>query len=148
MELFIKNDTIENKLKLIKTFKLNNIHLYDRNNNIKKYKSAEDILMEWYHIRLEYYVKRKQYIIISIKKELEYLKYKKLFVEYVLKNKIIINNQKKSEIISKLENLKFPKLEDINNKLNYDYITNIPLFSLTLEKIEELNNKLKLKKKN
>ena len=53
-----------------------------------------------------------------------------------INNKIIIYKQKKSEIISKLEEFNFPKL-GIDS--NYEYITNIPLFNLTLEKIEEYN---------
>ena len=41
--------------------------------------------------------------------------------------------------------MKFPELSTSNENKSFDYITNIPLFNLTLEKIEELNNKLKEK---
>ena len=145
LELFIKNDTLESKLKLIKTVKNTNMHLYDKDNNIKKYESNNDILKEWYEFRLSMYVKRKEYIIGKLTKELNILKYKAMFIEYVLDDKIIIYKQKKSDIIDKIEELEFPKLSINNNNESYDYITLIPLFSLTIEKINELNDSYKKK---
>jgi len=141
LELFIKNDTLEAKLKLIKTVRNTNMHLYDKDNNIRKYDSTNDILKEWYDFRLTMYIKRKEYIIGKLTKDLNILKYKVMFIQYVLDKKIIIYRQKKSDIITKLEELEFPQLVNNNNNNNksYDYITTIPLFSLTIEKINELN---------
>ena len=118
------------------------MHLYDKDNNIKKYDTTNDILKEWYDFRLTMYIKRKKYIIDKLTKDLNILKYKVMFIQYVLDNKIIIYRQKKSNIIIKLEELEFPQLANNNNNNNnesYDYITSIPLFSLTIEKINELN---------
>jgi len=146
LEMFIKNDTIETKLKLIKTLRINNMHLYDKNKNIKKYNDVEEILLEWYDIRLDAYVRRKNFIINKLEKELELLKYKVIFIQNVINKKIIIYKQKKVDIIKKLEELKFPKLQITDkDKICYDYITNIQLFSLTIEKINELNEKFKEK---
>tara|TARA_B110000208_G_C11789740_1_gene437003 strand:- start:65 stop:3499 length:3435 start_codon:yes stop_codon:yes gene_type:complete len=141
LELFIKNDTIESKLKLIKTMKISNMHLYNADGNIKKYASPEEILKEWYEHRLGIYVKRKNYLIGKLSKLLDILKYKVMFIEYVLDGKIIIYKQKKVDIISKLEYYEFPQLATRDEEKSFDYITSIPLFSLTLEKIDELNEK-------
>ena len=73
------------------------------------------------------------------------MKYKALFIKYVLEEKIIVFKQKRQSVIDKLIELKFPELSTSNENKSFDYITNIPLFNLTLEKIEELNNKLKEK---
>ena len=67
-----------------------------------------------------------------------------MFIEYVLNNKIVIYKQKKEAIIEYLIKFNFPKLK-LENKISYDSITTIPLFSLTIEKINELKNKLKEK---
>ena len=85
-----------------------------------------------------------------IKNELEHLKYKVKFINYVLEKKIIINNKTKQSIIDKLVEFEFPKLsknpdDDDDDHKSYNYITSIPLFSLTSEKIDELNNEYKLK---
>ena len=87
--------------------------------------------------------KEKDFFVDKLKKELELIKFKVKFIDYVINEKIIIYKQK-NDIIKKLEELEFPKL---GNECNYDYITNIPLFNLTLEKIEELNKLFKLKEK-
>jgi DNA topoisomerase-2 len=128
---------IWSKLKLSKPLTLNNQHLYNTQGQITKYNSTMEILMEFYETRLMMYTKRKEFLIGKLSKELDILKYKKLFIEMVLDNQIVIYRQKKDIIIDRLIELKFPKL--ISN--NYEYITDIPLFNLTQEKIDELNEK-------
>ena len=145
LAMYQNNDTIESKLKLVKKIKTSNMHLFNVNNTIQKFKTPEDILKQWYELRLEKYDKRKKYLISKISNELDLLKYKALFIKYVLKKKIIIFKQKKQVIIDRLVELEFPKLATSSNVKSYDYITNIPLFNLTEEKIEELNNRLKEK---
>ena len=68
------------------------------------------------------------------------MKYRKQFIEQVISKDIVIERKKKSEIIDRLVELKYPELSiSLENKISFDYITNLPLFSLTLEKIEEFN---------
>lgn len=136
-----KNDTLLTKLKLTKPVKLSNMHLYSSSGNIKKYSNVMEIITDFYDVRLMMYSKRKEYLIDKFGKELDILKYKKLFIEMVLDNKIIIYKQKKSDIINKLVEFKFPKLQNDS----YDYLTDMPLFNLTYEKIEELNEKVRNK---
>ena len=144
LSLYQNNDTIEAKLKLIRKIKTSNMHIFDENGTIRLFESAEDILKYWYGIRLKKYDERKEYLIGKISNELDLLKYKALFIEYVLDEKIIVFKQKKQTIIDKLVELEFPELCTTGEK-SYDYITSIPLFNLTHEKIEELNNRLKEK---
>lgn len=73
---------------------------------------------------------------------------KKLFIEHVLDNKIIIYKQKKDNIIAKLVELGFPKLATDEGKTDsYDYVTEMKLFNLTEEKIAELTEKYNNKEK-
>ena len=145
LALYQNNDTIEAKLKLIKKIKTSNMNLFNENGTIQTFENVEDILKYWYDIRLKKYIDRREYLIGKINNELDLLKYKALFIKYVLEEKIIVFKQKRQSIIDKLIELKFPELSTSNENKSYDYITNIPLFNLTLEKIEELNNKLKEK---
>jgi DNA topoisomerase-2 len=143
LDKLISNGQIWTKFRLIKSLKQSNMHLYDAQGKIKKYDTVLHILVEYYDIRLKMYSKRKEYLINKLEKELNILKWKKIFIEQVLDGSIIIYKQKKDSIIDKLIELKYPKLIDNS----YDYLTNIPLFNLTLEKIEELNNKYDNKEK-
>ena len=145
LALYQNNDTIEAKLKLIKKIKTSNMNLFNENGTIQTFENVEDILKYWYDIRLKKYIDRREYLIGKINNELDLLKYKALFIKYVLEEKIIVFKQKRQSIIDKLIELKFPELSTSNENKSFDYITNIPLFNLTLEKIEELNNKLKEK---
>jgi len=147
LSLYQNNDTIEAKLKLIKKLKISNMNLFNDNGTIQTFSSVEDILETWYYTRLQKYEERKEDLIGKIENELDLLKYKAMFIKYVLEKKIIIFKQKRQDIINKLIELKFPELSTSKDNKSYDYITSIPLFNLTLEKIDELNDKLKEKEK-
>jgi len=139
LQKLIKSNTLEKKLKIISTIKTSNMHLYKKN-IITKYHSANHILKDYVEIRLEMYEKRKKYHIKVLENEMLLLKYRKKFIEQILSKKIVIERRKKTDIVQDLINLKYPELAtSINSKPSYDYLTNLPLFSLTLEKIDELN---------
>ena len=139
LQKLIKSNTLEKRLKLISIIKTSNMHLY-KNNVITKYQNANMILKDYIDIRMEIYNKRKKYNIKILDNELSLLKYRKQFIEQVISKDIVIERKKKSEIIDRLVELKYPELSiSLENKISFDYITNLPLFSLTLEKIEEFN---------
>lgn len=165
LDKLIKKKEIYTKLKLVSRISINNMWLYNYNGIIKKYTSPQDILCEFYQVRLDMYTKRKNWLKNKIHNELDILQYKMKFIQYVLDGKITVFKQKKSVIIDKLIELKFPKLitriskskkdkeDDEDNDINddsqeedsnksYEYITSMPLFSLTDEKINELQDKL------
>ncbi len=166
LKKLVSKKELYTKLKLVSRISTNNMWLYDPNGMIKKYHTTQDILNEFYQVRLGMYTKRKNWLIGKLTNELDILKYKMKFIKFVLDGKIVVFKQKKSVIIEKLVELKFPKLvtkktssnsnepqsddfednseaesQDNSNK-SYEYITSMPLFSLTEEKIDELQEKL------
>lgn len=147
LNLYQSNNTLYDRLRLIRKLKTSNMNLFNEEGRIMNFKNVEDILKYWYDIRLAKYNERKVYLIGKIENELDLLKYKAMFIEFVIDEKIIIFKKKKNEIIQKLEELNFPRLSNTGEEKSYDYITSIPLFNLTEEKIEELNNKLNEKEK-
>jgi DNA topoisomerase-2 len=46
-------------LKMTSNISVNNLVCFDKDGKIRKYESPEEILKEFYDLRLEYYVKRK-----------------------------------------------------------------------------------------
>jgi len=52
-------DPIYKKLGLLKTININNMNLYDKYGRIKKYKSINDIINDYYNLRLLKYFERK-----------------------------------------------------------------------------------------
>lgn len=166
LQKLIKTKMLYTKLKLVSRISSRNMYLYNPSGNIKRYETPNDILSEFYDVRMEMYRKRKEHLIGKIQNELNILEYKMKFIQNVLDGVIIVFKQKKTDIIKKLIELKFPKLmtKDISKKSNdddeiaetddvetntsgksYEYITSLPLFSLTQEKIDELQDKLNTK---
>ena len=86
--------------------------LFDNNQIIKKYKSVIDIMEEYYHIRLNMYIVRKEYLLKSLREEANILEDKYIYIEaQVLKQLDIIN--KPADILDiELESM---SLRKINN---------------------------------
>lgn len=139
-----KSNTIEKVLKLQTNVNTSNMHLYNKNGNIKKYQSTTDILKEYYSYRLDVYKERKEQIMKVITHDMNVLKYRAMFVEYVaVKRKIDVRKISREKLINKLQECKFPELSiSYGGNPSYDYLIGMPIYSLTLEKIEELNGKL------
>ena len=135
---YLETNDIEKILHLTKKYSINNMHLYNSENCIKKYNNVEEIMLDYYNVRLSLYEKRKNHQLNILEKELELISYKVKFILLVINNELIINNKKKILIEEELEKLNFPKLG--NDKLSYDYLLNMYIHSLTFEKIEILKN--------
>ncbi len=130
---------IDKQLHLYKKYSITNMHLYGPEGHIKHYKCVEDIMRDYYKVRLEMYQKRKDYQLAILEHQLKIISYKVKFILMVVEKKLEINNKKKQEIEDKLEKLKFPQLgKNKDDKQSYDYLLSMPLYNLTQEKIEEL----------
>jgi DNA topoisomerase-2 len=135
----IEKKKLEATLKLCSKETITNMHCFNKNSVIRKYETIYDILREFYDVRLEYYRKRKQHQINELEKELNVLDWKMKFIKGVIDGTIVVNNQSKEKITDQLEKLEFPKLSE--NK-SYDYLVQMPIYSLSKEKIDELQKKI------
>lgn len=112
----------------------------DENGQLKIFDRAEDIVTYFVNFRLGYYEKRKQRLIKELTQDIKVLDSKSRFIEAIINGSIIIANEKKTSIISSIESLEIPKQDK-----SYDYLLNMPLWSLTQEKYQEFQKKLKQK---
>ena len=117
-------------LKLTSVCHTTNMMLFSSDGYLKKYDSVNDILVEFYDTRIEYYKKRKEFLLSDLKKTWRWLENKFRFVQYVVSNKISINNRKRSELEETLDKEKFERKES-----EFSYLLNMPVHSLTEEKI-------------
>ena len=125
--------------------------MYDSNNIIKKYNNVNEIIDEYYVIRLKLYKTRKEYELNKLKGELLLENTKIRFINDVINENIIIYRKKKEVITKELEKHKYPyyvknKLieykKNDSNKDKYNYLIKIPLYNFTEEKIIELQDKI------
>lgn len=135
-----KNDTLEkllSVLRLIKPF-TENFNCIDENNRVREFQSAEEIIDAFIDIRLKYYQARKDFIVNSNTDLFKKLYSKYLFCAGVIKKEIQINNKKKSDIESQLEDIE--KIIKVDG--SYDYILNMPIHSLTKETMNKLKEQI------
>ena len=131
---------IDKKYQLYKKYSITNMHLYSPEGHIKRYDTTEDIMRDYYHVRLELYQKRKEYQLSNLEHQLKLISNKVKFILMVVEKKLDINNKKRCEIEEKLEIEKFQKIGATKTATNvsYDYLLTMPIYNLTSEKIEEL----------
>ncbi|KAK8945392.1 DNA topoisomerase 2 [Platanthera guangdongensis] len=157
-----RREGLEKKFKLSNTMSTSNMHLFDPSGVIKKYDTPEQILEEFFSLRITYYEKRKQVLLHNLELSLLRLDNKVRFIFGVVQGEIIVNNRKKSELFLELQQKGFTPFpaktkdsvviagateesEDATESVNgsgtssdYDYLLSMAIGSLTWEKIKEL----------
>lgn len=137
-----KGNELENILKLTDSKHTNysNMHLYNNKGIICKYDSNEEILKEFYLLRLVYYSKRKEYMLKVMQREIDIYISKIRFIEEFISGEINILHKEDDEIENMLIERNYPKFgsDEDENTFSYDYLLNMRIRSLTKKKIEEL----------
>ena len=141
-----KVSELEKLLKLYTTHSTNNMHLFDHEEHLQKYDSASDIIEAYYPIRYEFYVSRKEYQLDALKRELLILSNKARYITEIMDDTIDLRRKKNKEIIELLESNKYDK--DPNNiKHPYEYLSKMPMDSVSEESVEKLLNDKEKKEK-
>ncbi|XP_032436148.1 DNA topoisomerase 2-beta isoform X1 [Xiphophorus hellerii] len=157
---------------LHKVFKLqssltcNSMVLFDHMGCLKRYDSVQDILKEFFELRLHYYKLRKDWLLGSLGAEASKLSNQARFVLEKIEGKISIENKSKRELIrmlvqkgyesdpvaawskaqEKAQEEDAPDGNESDSSVdssstsgpNFNYILNMPLWCLTKEKVDEL----------
>jgi DNA topoisomerase-2 len=110
-----------------------NMYAFNEKHNLIKFENVYNLIDHFFDVRLIYYTKRKNHLIDKTNKEKDILYNRVNFINGVISNKIKVNKQSKNNIEENLELLKFKKIDD-----NYNYLLNMPIYSLTKEKMLEL----------
>ena len=143
---------IEKRFRLSTTLATSNMVCFDPQGRIKRYSSAEEILEEFYHLRLEYYQKRKLYLSDVLTQAWTKLDNKVRFIREVTSGKLIVSNRKKDELLAELESRGYQPIlksesgdeealqtEARSTHRGFDYLLSMPIWSLTLERVHHLN---------
>lgn len=131
-------------LNLKKSFSTNNMHLFNAEGVVHKFKTTNEILEYFYGHRKRLYIERKAALIKELNKIVEKLKAQVMFIRYYNQKKIIIRKKSKQELEDRLLELKFPQYNnDDSNEKSYNYLTNMAIISLTNERAKKLEDKYK-----
>jgi len=110
-----------------------NLTTIDENGNLKIFNKVEDIVKHFVCIRLGYYDKRKAYLLDKLNRELLIISNKARFIKDIIDGKLKINNVPKQKIVEYLEKNKYDQVDG-----TFNYLLNMPIYSLTKERFEEL----------
>ena len=133
---------IEKYIKLFSTRKNTNMNLFNEKHQITKFKTVENIIDYFIPIRLDFYNKRKQYILKNLKYEINILQNKSIFIEKQCNNSLDLKNKSKKSIIDILNKNNF---DIIDNDPEFKYLTSMPIYSLIKENIDKLNKDINQK---
>ncbi|KAL0489891.1 top2 [Acrasis kona] len=98
---------IEKYFKLTKKISLSNMTLFASDGRIKTFGNSLDVIHEFYEIRMQAYLKRKEFMMNKYKRELNVLDNKVRFILMVCKDELIIRKRKKQDLLQELKKLKF-----------------------------------------
>ncbi|KAM1369168.1 hypothetical protein ACFX2F_039790 [Malus domestica] len=162
-----KQEGLLKKFKLTTSISTSNMHLFDRKGVIKKYDTPEQILEDFFHLRLEFYEKRKKVLLEDLELELLKLENKVRFILGVVNGEIIVSNRKRADLFLELQQkgfTPFPKktkalepevagatenTEDAEENSeaaiekgarisDYEYLISMAIGTLTIERVQAL----------
>jgi len=128
---------IEKVLKLYTIQSTNNMHAFDHNEKLKKYESPQEIIDDFYEVRLDFYDKRKRYQIEILNNELIILSNKARYIQEILNDTLDLRKKKMREIVEILENKGYDKIDEDNE---YKYLIKMPMDSVSEENVEKIMN--------
>ncbi|XP_028674298.2 LOW QUALITY PROTEIN: DNA topoisomerase 2-alpha [Erpetoichthys calabaricus] len=151
---------------LHKVFKLqtsltcNSMVLFDHMGCLRKYEVIQDILKEFFELRMKYYGLRKDWLLGVLGAESCKLSNQARFILEKIEGKLVIENKPKKELIQMLERMGYdsdpvkawkksqekaeeePEAEEnaetVTSGPDYNYLLSMPMWYLTKEKKEEL----------
>ena len=119
-------------LKLQKTVRCTNMHLFHPTKGICKYNTPEDILSDFMDLRVDYYTKRKAQLIESTKMRSNICSHRAQFVKKVIEGAIVVFRKKKRDLECEIGQM-FPKVDG-----SYDYLLHIRTVDYTEERVKAL----------
>ncbi|CAA20107.1 DNA topoisomerase II [Schizosaccharomyces pombe] len=161
------NESLEVKFKLSRTQATSNMIAFDASGRIKKYDSVEDILTEFYEVRLRTYQRRKEHMVNELEKRFDRFSNQARFIHMIIEGELVVSKKKKKDLIVELKEKKFQPISkpkkghlvdlEVENALAeeeqsgdvsqdedsdaYNYLLSMPLWSLTYERYVELLKK-------
>lgn len=127
---------------------------------IRRYANAEDILEDFYDLRLKHYHLRKEHLLEKLKQEWTRLENKARFIKAIISGDLCVQSRKRCDVIADLRRLNYdplpktakgdahdePEDSTSDSSTDYDYLLSMPIYSLTAEKVADLLRQLEAKK--
>jgi DNA topoisomerase II len=146
---------LEKSLGLYTTQSTTNMNMFDANEKLKKYNSAEEIIDDYYGVRLEYYEKRKAYMVNALKRELLVLSNRARYITELLDDTIDLRRKTNKMLTALLKERNYDvyvagkgetgeangvSSGDTDDENGYKYLLKLPMDSVSEENVTKLRN--------
>lgn len=144
------DEGLEEKFKLSRTIATTNLVAFDPEGRITKYSTVDDILKEFYSIRIKFYEKRKvcirqhcltaianlwkQHQLNELQKHLEKLSNQARFVQMIIDGDLVISKKKKNVLVNELKDKGFKPFPKVAEAVKAGEVENV------VEEEEESDN--------
>jgi len=134
----LDNDGLLSTLKLQKRI-TENYTVIDDNNKIRVFDSAKEIFDAYLEVKLRYMGTRKAHLIEMLQSDITLDMSRYTFVKAIVTDELVVNKRKRTDIEANLD-----KLDGVVKKDDsYDYLLNMGIMSLTLERLIKLEKAIK-----
>jgi DNA topoisomerase II len=137
----LSTEQVEKEFKLKSTISTTNLHLFNQDDTLIKYDSADDICDDFIKVRLDYYEQRRVYLLQKLNDEKKVLKNKYKYINELLDDTIDLR-KKTTDVINKLlEDKQYMKIDD-----SFKYLTKMSMDCVCEENVESLKLQYNTKK--
>jgi DNA topoisomerase-2 len=126
---------VEKLLKLYTTESTSNMHLFDSQDQLKKYGNVRDIVRDYYATRLSLYGKRKTHQLADLAAELRLLTNKARYIQELLDGSIDLRRKRGDELVAMMKSKGYDSVEGDDQ---YKYLLKLPMDSVSEENVQKL----------
>ena len=141
---------LEKCLGLYTTQSTTNMNMFDANEKLKKYNTPEEIVDDYYPVRIEYYQKRKTYLLDAMRKELLVLSNRARYISEILDDTIDLRRKTTAMMVQILKDRKYDTQQGDDGEsgsAGYKYLLKLPMDSVSEENVEKLRTEKEKKEK-
>jgi DNA topoisomerase II len=124
---------LEKLLKLFTTVSTTNMHMFNSEFKLHKYETVEEIIDDFYDVRMELYGKRKAYLVEAMEKKLVKLSNRARYIQETLKGTVDLRRKKADDVTALLTGMKFALLDG-----DFKYLIKMPMDSVTEENVANI----------
>lgn len=124
---------LEKMMKLTTTVSTTNMHMFDSNIRLHKYGSVEEIIDDFYGVRLSMYGKRKAQQVKDMEQKLVRLSNRARYIKETLDGVVDLRRKNAGQVEELMLARNFDKIED-----SFKYLIKMPMDSVTQENVEQI----------
>jgi len=126
-------DGVEKLLKLTTTISTTNMHMFNSECKLHKYEGVEEIIDDFYKVRIQLYQKRKAYLVEDMEHKLVKLSNRAKYIQETLAGTIDLRRKKADVVTKLLQDKQYAMIDG-----DYKYLIKMPMDSVTEENVEQI----------